>query len=322
MHKTDVLIIGGGPAGSSCAWSLKRSGVDCMILDRQAFPRVKLCAGWVPPAVWHDLMIEPEEYPYGLTTYPRLHISILGIQVAVPTVQYAIRRFEFDNWLLERADVPIMKHNVRKIEKVSKGYLVDGIYETSLIVGAGGTNCPVYRTIFQEQCPRNKADLIVALEEEFPYPVKDERCQLWFGENNLPGYAWYVPKAGGYVNVGVGGKANKLKEKGDTIQRHWAHLVDKLKQKDIITGYEYHPKGHSYYLRQSNMPVQLNGIYLVGDAAALATRDLGEGIDVAIKSGVRAAESIVNGQPYFVDDIRKRTLGYEWVKLPWLMHKN
>jgi flavin-dependent dehydrogenase len=40
------------------------------------------------------------------------------------------------------------------------------------------------------------------------YPFSDERCHLWFFEDGLPGYAWYVPKADGYLNVGIGGSAH------------------------------------------------------------------------------------------------------------------
>lgn len=318
MLTTDVLIVGGGPAGAACAWSLKRQGIDCLILDRQSFPRGKLCAGWVPPGVWRDLMLSPEDYPHGLTVFNHLYVSVKGINVAVPTLQYAIRRFEFDDWLLQRADVPVEVHHVRQIEKTKDGYIVDQAYKSHYIVGAGGTHCPVYRTFFSQSHPRSKDDLIVTLEEEFQYLIKDQRCQLWFVQAGLPGYAWYAPKAEGYVNVGVGGKVTQLKKNKDHIQRHWAILVDKLKQQGIVTQYQYHPTGHSYYLRGSPGDVQNQNAYLVGDAAGLATRDLGEGIDVAIKSGVRAAEAIVNGTMYTVQGIRQRTLGYEWLRLPWV----
>ena len=63
MNKKDVLIIGGGPAGSACAWRLKQNGADCLVLDGQAFPRFKPCAGWVTPGLLRDLDLTPEEEP-------------------------------------------------------------------------------------------------------------------------------------------------------------------------------------------------------------------------------------------------------------------
>ena len=55
MRDVDVLGVGGGPAGSSAAWRLKRAGGDVLVLDRDAFPRLQLCAGWITPAVRRDL---------------------------------------------------------------------------------------------------------------------------------------------------------------------------------------------------------------------------------------------------------------------------
>ena len=50
MDACDVAIVGGGPAGSSCAWALRDSGLDVLVVDRATFPRHKLCGGWITPA--------------------------------------------------------------------------------------------------------------------------------------------------------------------------------------------------------------------------------------------------------------------------------
>ena len=60
MRTVDTIIVGGGPAGSSCAWGLRRRGIDCLVLDRAAFPRLKLCAGWITPEAVRDLELEPK----------------------------------------------------------------------------------------------------------------------------------------------------------------------------------------------------------------------------------------------------------------------
>ncbi len=52
MIQKDVLIVGGGPAGSACAQRLIRHGLDVLILDKAEFPRQKPCAGWVTPALF------------------------------------------------------------------------------------------------------------------------------------------------------------------------------------------------------------------------------------------------------------------------------
>ena len=62
MDSCDVLIVGGGPAGSTLAWKLRNRGLDVMILDKSAFPRDKVCAGWITPATTDLLHIDTDEY--------------------------------------------------------------------------------------------------------------------------------------------------------------------------------------------------------------------------------------------------------------------
>ncbi len=65
MDACDVLIVGGGPAGSSCAWRVRNAGLDVAILDKQVFPRDKVCGGWITPAVLDELEIDLGEYVAG-----------------------------------------------------------------------------------------------------------------------------------------------------------------------------------------------------------------------------------------------------------------
>ena len=67
MDSCDVLIVGGGPAGSSCAWGLRSSGLRVVILDKAKFPRNKVCGGWITPSVLQALAIDPAEYARGRT---------------------------------------------------------------------------------------------------------------------------------------------------------------------------------------------------------------------------------------------------------------
>ena len=62
MENCDVLIVGGGPAGASCAWALQRAGLDVAVLDQAQFPRDKVCAGWITPPVLTALEIDPQDY--------------------------------------------------------------------------------------------------------------------------------------------------------------------------------------------------------------------------------------------------------------------
>src|SRR5689334_10589665 len=74
MRSSEIIIVGGGPAGSSAAWRLRRAGADVLVLDRERFPRLKLCAGWITPEVVRELEMDLDEYPHRLLTFPRLRV--------------------------------------------------------------------------------------------------------------------------------------------------------------------------------------------------------------------------------------------------------
>jgi flavin-dependent dehydrogenase len=305
MKTTEVLIVGGGPAGASCARQLKKCGVNFVLLDKAEFPRFKPCAGWVTPQVLRDCELSPETYPGGITHFSSFQVSITDFHFTLRTNQYAIRRVELDDWLLQRVSANYVHHDVRSIRIENGQYIVDGEYAAKYLVGAGGTHCPVSREFFKDSNADKKGSLIVAMEEEFASSYSDPRCHLWFLQNGLPGYAWYVPKANGFVNIGVGGSELKLKSNRDSLKRHWALLVEKLASLGLVTHREYKPVGHSYFLGRRNTALRSGNAFLAGDALGLATVDMGEGVGPAIQSGIRVAEAIQSGQEYSIFKIPK-----------------
>jgi flavin-dependent dehydrogenase len=315
MIESEVIIIGGGPAGSTCAWKLKQHNIKTIILDKKTFPRLKLCAGWITPKVIKDLQFKIEEYPHSFLIFNKLYFHFYGRKFPIKTRQYSIRRYEFDHWLVQRAGVPLYHHTANQIHKANDRYIIDDKFRCKYLVGAGGTNCPVYRTFFKEINPRVRDSLITTMEEEFVYNYHDKNCYLWFFDNNFPGYSWYVPKANGYLNVGIGGKFSVLKDKKTTIKEHWNLFVRKLNKYGLVVNYSFQPRGCNYYLHQKMKVSQLDNLFIIGDSAGLATIDMGEGIGSAIKSGILAAKAIINKNIYCPDLVTK----YSFINIlfPW-----
>jgi flavin-dependent dehydrogenase len=308
MRSVDVLVVGGGPAGSTAAWRLKAAGADVVVLDRDAFPRLKLCAGWITPEVVRDLEIDVAAYPHRFLTFRRMRTRVRGVGFSLPCVQHSIRRFEFDAWLLERSRAEVVRHNVRQIRRDGPDFIVDDQWRARYLIGAGGTSCPVYRTLFRDANPRLRELQAVALEHEFEYDWQDGDCHLWFFDRGLPGYAWYVPKQNGWLNVGVGALAQRLKARGEDIRQHWEHFMRVLGRR-LLRGGAPEPAGYSYYLRGPVDVVRLDNAFITGDAAGLATRDMCEGIGPAVRSGLKAADSILRGADYRLDDVTGASLG-------------
>jgi flavin-dependent dehydrogenase len=294
----DAIVVGGGPAGSTCAWKLREAGLDVLVLDRAAFPRSKLCAGWVTPEAIADLEFDPSDYPHSFMTFDELHLSWKALKANPKSRQHSIRRFEFDDFLLRRSCATVVQHKVGEIRRDGSDYIIDDEFRCKYLVGAGGTACPVYRALFHDRNPRNSALQTATYEQEFAYGWETPECHLWFFDDGLPGYAWYVPKANGYINVGLGGMADQLKHQGGHLREYWRKFVEKLQKQGLVSYDDYHPTGYSYFLRGNTDVISDDNAYIVGDAVGLATRDMCEGIGPAVKSGLLAANSIVTGAEY------------------------
>jgi hypothetical protein len=213
MRQVETIIVGGGPAGSTCARHLVMHGRDVLVLDKARFPRLKLCAGWITAKVMRDLDFTAPDYPHPILPLDiRTHVFRLPFGLRwfpTPGPDYSIRRVEFDAWLLARSGAEVVEHEVKSIRregdkeggKRAEMYVIDNAYSCRYLVGAGGTMCPVRRALFPDG--RIKSRQIVTLEQEFEYPARPDVCHLYFFRRGLIGYAWMVPKGNGFVNVGL-----------------------------------------------------------------------------------------------------------------------
>jgi flavin-dependent dehydrogenase len=305
MIYSQVIIVGGGPAGSTCGWKLRQNDIECLILEKKEFPRTKLCAGWITPQVIRDLQINVDDYPHSLVKFNTFHVHIYSKELRVKVHQYGIRRYEFDYWLLKRSGVTVHTHEVKNIEKDGNYYVLDNQYRCKYLVGAGGTHCPVYRAFFSKIRPRARELLVATLEQEFPYDYRDANCHLWFFQNRLPGYSWYVPKGNGYLNIGIGGFAEKLRANNVSIKNQWQFFIKELERLSLVKGCHLNARGYVYYIKGHGDVNQIDGAFLIGDATGLATRDMGEGIGPAVKSGILAADAIKTGNPFSLSSIKK-----------------
>ena len=165
----DVLVIGGGPAGSTLAWALRNSGLKIAIMDKEQFPRQKVCAGWVTPAVMQELDIDLDDYARGRVLQPinGFRISQIGQKqlqshYSGEPVSYGIRRIEFDHYLLLRGHAELLAGTpFKQMERTDDGWCINGAINTRLVVGAGGHFCPVARAIGA----KGVSELAVAAQE-------------------------------------------------------------------------------------------------------------------------------------------------------------
>lgn len=299
MKQVDVLIVGGGPAGSTLAHSLSGSGLAVTIMDKAEFPRQKICAGWVTPAVMQELQIDLDDY-----SRKNILQAIYGFKISQmgqkqmrshyqgDPVSYGILRVEFDDYLLRRSGAKLLLGQAfQKMEKIANGWRVNDSVEAHLIVGAGGHFCPVARAIGA----KGVSELSVAAQEiEFRMtasqkagcPVEGETPELFFTPD-LKGYGWIFRK-GDYLNIGLG------REDKHRLSSHVQAFCRQLKQEGKIP--QDTPKkfsGHAYLLYpHAQRHIVEDNVILIGDSAGLAYPQSGEGIRPAVESALLAAQVV------------------------------
>jgi len=301
MEYCDILIVGGGPAGSTFAWKLRGAGLDILLLDKNQFPRDKVCAGWVTPAVINTLQIDENEYGQDRVLQPisGFITSIIGGTEVLTeygdTVSHGIRRSEFDHYLLGRSGARLqLGEQLTTLRRENSRWIVNDRITTPLIIGAGGHFCPVAR--FLGARPGDSVSGVVAQEIEFEMDtrqqgdcrIRQDTPELYFCDD-LKGYGWCFRK-GNFLNIGLG--RNDSLGLSEHVRSFYDYLLQKGKiPRDAPTNF----KGHAYLLyRQASRNIMDDGVLLIGDAAGLAYPQSGEGIRPAVESALMAADVVIS----------------------------
>lgn len=319
MDDVEVLVVGGGPAGSSCAWRLQQLGISSMVLDKAVFPRDKVCAGWVTPQVIQALSLDPQDYAkkHVMQNINAFRTGFIGeATIHTPyekTVSYGIRRSEFDHYLLQRSGAKLcLGEAIKSLEHDGQNWLVNGHIRARMLVGAGGHFCPVARHLGAHPGRSEKA--VLAKEAELDLSDKSalikhidpQTPHLYFCKD-LKGYGWIFRK-GDYINVGLGREISGSENQG--LSNEMKSFCTWLETEKIVpAGILRHFPGHAYLLYKRVIRKWVDkAVVLIGDAAGLAHPQSGEGILPAIQSGIVAAELIADSEG---DYSRKSLSGYE-----------
>ncbi len=302
MDGCDVLIVGGGPAGSTCAWRLRDAGLDVMIADKESFPRDKVCGGWVTPDVFTTLNLRPEEYGEGRILQPvtRFLTSVMGgptLETSYPEiVSYGIWRREFDDFLLRRSGARTAENlAVRSLSWQRGEWMVNGNLRCKMLVGAGGHFCPVARHFgsrpsMERAVTAQEAEWEMDLVTAHVCSVRGNTPELYFSQD-MRGYGWCFRKRL-RLNVGYGHLAH------ESVRQQVEDFGGYLQTRRCIGAVlPQHFRGHAYLLRTTSCRALVHdGALLVGDAAGLAFATSGEGILPAVESGLLAAEAVLSAK--------------------------
>jgi geranylgeranyl reductase family protein len=292
MEVVDVAIVGGGPAGSACAAFCAAAGLRTLILEREKFPREKVCGDCINPACWPvleklELAGEIRNSSHGLLDAVEF-ISIGGqkLRVNLPQgdrAEIAIKRSVFDHLLLNRArtlgaEIREQATLIALDRTAAKDWKIDIVHETfvaRMVVGADGRNSTVAR--LRNLLPRPERER-VALQAHIPLPKGfGNRVVLQF----LPeGYSGQAPVNDHELNLCLVGTPPTI-----SSLRTWAEQEFSLPADQ--------PWRTITPLTRAPISPAHENLFLIGDAARVVEPFTGEGIYYALRSGELAANAIV-----------------------------
>jgi menaquinone-9 beta-reductase len=286
----DLAIVGGGPAGSTCAAFSAANGLRTIVLEREKFPREKVCGDCINPSCWpvlERLKVDQQIHETAHGALDRVEfINLRGqcLSVKLPrggNAEIAIKRSIFDFILLENArrrgaDV---RHEtvVRAIARSNVAWQLtidEEMILTRFLVAADGRNSTVGRLL--GMLPRIERER-VALQAHVPLPTNfGNRVVLQL----LPGgYSGQAPVNDSQLNLCLVGRAATLPRLRDWAAKEF--MLSPMQQWRTITP----------LARRSISPARKD-LFFIGDAARVVEPFTGEGIAYALRSGEIAAKMI------------------------------
>ncbi|MBU1748574.1 MAG: geranylgeranyl reductase family protein [Chloroflexi bacterium] len=294
MRQVDVIVVGAGPAGASCACTLARAGARVILLEKETLPRYKACGGGVPVKTAELL---------GLDLSSVLEVRAAGVRLTCAGHDtLTVRPVRELGWLVmrDRLDA-LVAHTaadagaelvegraVRDVEARADGVTVragGNAYAGRYLVAADGAPSRLARAA--GLATRSRPGLAIEAEVGVTDAQREAQGNLMtFDFGAVPGgYAWTFPKAD-HLSAGVCTSYPRLpglRRCLDAYIAREASLRDPLWLKAV---------GHLLPRGGTRERVGRGRVLLAGDAAALVDPLFGEGIYYAVRSGVLAAEVI------------------------------
>ncbi len=318
--KFDVVIVGAGPAGCTAAFMLSGKGLKIALLDKDIFPRDKICGDAFGADVTKQFHLINEGLTKKLHQFTKKVPSngvrffspnhkLMDIDFAVPKDKFGggfvAKRWDFDNFYFSEvstlSDVEIFQHQqVTEVVSSHDKILLKtstSSFEAKMALGADGAHSVLNRKLTENKV--EKKHYCAGLRQYYAN-VKgfhpQNHIELHFYKELLPGYFWIFPLPGNNANVGLGmlssevsRKKINLKERLTELIKNHPNLKERFKDATPLENIQ----GYGLPLGSVKRSISGKRFLLLGDAAGLIDPFTGEGIANAIRSGRVAASHVL-----------------------------
>jgi len=320
---SDVIVIGGGPAGSTVAALVAQTGRQVTLFERQQFPRFQIGESLMPATYWtferlgvlDQLKASPFPRKYSVQFFGRsgrgsAPFYFYENDPHESSVTWQVERSEFDRMLLDNAAakgaqihqgarvLDVLFEDERAVGVHAK--LADGRTEdfaARVVVDDSGQSALLSRRrkISQPEPQLKKASIFTHFAGAHRDTGEDEGATLILHTENKDSWFWSIPLSDDRVSVGVIGAIDYLlqgrQEDAQTIFEQELQLCRPMQER-LANAHQLFPvkttKDFSY--RSTQMAGQ--GWVLVGDAFGFLDPIYSSGVLLALKSGEMAADAI------------------------------
>jgi flavin-dependent dehydrogenase len=329
MTPPDVIVIGGGPAGSTVSTLLAQQGLAVELFERETFPRFHIGESLIPETYWvlkRLKMLEKLQQSRFVKKYSVQFVNAQGRESAPfyfwdnkpheCSQTWQVVRSEFDQMLLDNA----REHGVVAHEGVR---VMDVVFDPSTSLGAGHPRAVGVKLKDREVRAKvvvdasgqnglianrlglrvwdpilNKGAIWSYFEGAYRDSGKDEGATMVLQTPDKQGWFWYIPQHDNIVSVGVVGPFDYLfKGRGKDFEKIFDEEVERtpavkkrIEGSTRATGF-FATKDYSYRTTKASG----DGWVLVGDAWGFLDPLYSSGVLLALKSGQLAADAIVEG---------------------------
>ena len=320
----DVVVIGGGPAGSTVSTLLAKAGVSVELFERETFPRFHIGESLIPETYWvlKDLDMLPKmQASHFVKKYSVQFVNSEGRESAPfyfwdnkpheCSQTWQVVRSEFDQMMLENArEHGVNVHEgVRVHDVIFEGDRAVGVrikdgegfreVRAKVVVDASGQNgLLMNRLNLRVWDPiLNKGAIWTYWENAYRDSGKDEGATLVIQNGNRQGWFWYIPQHDNIVSIGIvapfdyifKGRTNYAQTYEEEVEM-CPGVKQRVANAKKVTGY-FATKDYTY----RSTRVSGDGWVLVGDAFGFLDPLYSSGVLLALKSGQLASKAIVDG---------------------------